>query len=76
MNKQLIKNLTIQYGGLRKKPTLRKCMTMHDCQLCKEIIACGQEYYDRGLGRRLHKKCLDSLFKTKPDNPTTAKGGN
>lgn len=42
---------------------LRTCMTMHECQICGQRIDIGEEYYDGGLSRRVHKVCFDEQQK-------------
>jgi hypothetical protein len=36
----------------------RTCKTMHECQLCHNVITLGQEYFDGGVGRRAHVTCV------------------
>lgn len=40
---------------------LRTCQSLHECKLCSEIITIGQQYYDGGYGKRVHKSCVDAL---------------
>ncbi len=40
------------------KYLLRKCYTLHMCCLCGLRIHNGQTYFDGGLERRAHEKCV------------------
>lgn len=40
---------------------LRTCQSIHECKLCSERITLGQQYYDGGYGKRVHKSCVDAL---------------
>ena len=42
-----------------KEYPLRVCRWMNDCQICKEPIRAGEQYYDGGYSLRVHKKCVD-----------------
>ena len=41
---------------IMEKPK-RTCQTMHECDLCLKTIHCGEEYFDGGIGNRIHVKC-------------------
>jgi hypothetical protein len=57
-------------GGYSMKPRrklpylypLRKCMSLHDCEICRKNITLGQKYYDGGYDNRYHKECVDDMF--------------
>lgn len=38
---------------------IRTCMSMHGCRICEETIGFGEPYYDGGIGRRAHTRCVD-----------------
>lgn len=40
---------------------LRICRTLHECNICRKPIMCGEYYYDGGYSRRVHKDCYDKL---------------
>jgi hypothetical protein len=42
------------------KYPVRKCQSLHCCDVCGESITLGQEYRDGGYGRRAHVGCVDS----------------
>lgn len=37
---------------------IRRCITMHGCALCGEVITMGDQYRDGGYGRRAHLRCV------------------
>ncbi len=43
---------------LRKAPIMQ-CYSMHECCLCKNKIALGEQYRDGGYGRRAHIGCVN-----------------
>lgn len=52
---------------------LRTCGEMISCDVCKEIITAGQDYYDGGYWRRAHVECAMKLTGDKATvdkNPT------
>lgn len=40
------------------KYPLRRCLTMHTCELCDKGIKLGENYRDGGYGRRAHQECV------------------
>lgn len=38
----------------------RRCLSMHQCFLCVQTIALGQNYYERS-GKRAHVACVEGL---------------
>ena len=53
-------------GELRKRRQprewpIRKCRSLHSCELCSQDIRLGQEYYDGGYFRRRHVNCQENL---------------
>jgi recombinational DNA repair protein (RecF pathway) len=42
---------------LQSKP-LRTCLSMHECCVCKEKIKYGESYYDGGIRKRAHERCM------------------
>lgn len=41
------------------KYKLRKCHSLHHCEICDEDITHGEQYHDGGYGKRAHKDCVD-----------------
>ena len=39
----------------------RICRTFHYCQICKDNIHAGEEYYDGGYNRRVHTDCFERM---------------
>lgn len=56
---------TISYKELKKQCTLRKAKSYYQCDFCYKEIKPNEIYYDRGSGRRIHKKCLDEKLNIK-----------
>jgi len=44
------------------KYRMRICQTMHDCEICNDIIRLGEAYYDGGYGHRAHEKCIKNVI--------------
>ena len=40
---------------------LRKCYTLHKCDVCKGDIILGSLYRDGGYGRRAHHTCVEQM---------------
>lgn len=38
---------------------VRRCRSLHHCEVCGRDIYGGERYYDGGYGRRAHEKCGD-----------------
>lgn len=41
---------------------LRTCRSLHSCCLCKKDITLGDQYRDRGYGRRAHLDCMVKAY--------------
>jgi hypothetical protein len=42
-----------------KKYPIRKCRSLHYCNICKRNITDGQLYYDGGYNKRCHVSCIE-----------------
>ena len=38
----------------------RNCKSLHFCELCRQDITFGQDYYDGGYGYRAHDLCAEA----------------
>jgi hypothetical protein len=41
------------------KYKLRKCKSLHDCNICGNRIKYNEYYFDGGYGKRVHKYCAE-----------------
>jgi hypothetical protein len=44
---------------------IRRCQTLHFCELCRANIHNGERYHDGGYGRRAHVKCVEAEGRSK-----------
>ncbi len=43
-----------------QKYKIRRCTSLHFCEICKGRIEYGHRYYDGGYGKRAHDLCADA----------------
>lgn len=46
---------------------IRKCMTMHHCELCNQDIRMYETYHDGGYNMRAHTKCVSKMMEDASD---------